>query len=200
VAMARNGLDVVNSFVPFMRAHSEEFRAMWGGFPPVSAADDPISDREARLKDLLPGGMLDHIYFEYVKNWWPYRNEKNVLMLHYSDAIKDLDGTVTKLADFLDVKLSKNEHTNVVQKCGMKHMKANTHLFNYALPLNPEWRETSKQIMVSGSLTRKGGIGEGHNVFTDQQATRWAAGEVAELTDPGLLEWAREGGIFGVDS
>ena len=34
VAMVRNGLDVVASRIPFHEAHSPDFRAMWGGFPP----------------------------------------------------------------------------------------------------------------------------------------------------------------------
>ena len=42
------------------------------------------------LKDFLPGGTLGGLYFGYVKEWWPFRHEPNVLLLHYADAKKDL--------------------------------------------------------------------------------------------------------------
>ena len=171
LSMVRNGLDVVSSLVPFFRAHSDEFRTMWGGFPP-SSPDDVEADRAARIAEVLPGGTLGGVYFNYAKEWWPYRNEPNVLMLHYADAVKDLGGTIAKLADFLDVKLSSEEKAKVTEKCGMPYMKRNTHMFNYALPLNPEYNAQDKRIMVSGSLTRKGGLGEGKAIFTDDQKTR----------------------------
>ena len=37
LAMARNGLDVVNSFVFFWHAHTDNFRNVFGGFPPASS-------------------------------------------------------------------------------------------------------------------------------------------------------------------
>jgi hypothetical protein len=36
LAMARNGLDVAASMVPFFDGHNPNFRHTWGGFPPVS--------------------------------------------------------------------------------------------------------------------------------------------------------------------
>jgi hypothetical protein len=40
------------------------------------------------FKDLLPGGVLEDLYFAYVQSWWPLREEQNVMLLHYSDARK----------------------------------------------------------------------------------------------------------------
>jgi len=192
LSMMRNGLDVVNSLVPFFSSHSDDWRNMWGGFPPAGT-HNPAADREKLLNDLLPGAMLSNIYFEYVKAWWPYRHEPNVLLLHYSDAIKDLEGTVTKLAHFVGVSLSKTQHAKVTEKCGMPYMKENKHLFSIAVPLNPEYNAANKRVLVSGTLTRKGGIGEGKSIFTSEQAAKWAKAEEDQFTEPGLLEWARQG-------
>jgi len=96
LGMARNGLDVVASMVPFFDGHTEEFRETWGGFPPASnnngkegavAADDK-EFVDGILKDILPGGNLAGLYFDYVREWWPLRHEPNVLLLHYADAKK----------------------------------------------------------------------------------------------------------------
>ena len=91
LAMSRNGLDMAASFVPFFDKHTDAFRKLWGNFPPV----EPGTLREktrVRLRQLLPGGIFDNFYFDYVNSWWKARNEKNVLLLHYSDAKKDLSG------------------------------------------------------------------------------------------------------------
>ena len=55
---------------------------------PPKASGDPKADTETRLTELLPGGTLAGLYFDYVKQWWPYRHEPNVLLLHYNDAKK----------------------------------------------------------------------------------------------------------------
>lgn len=91
LAMSRNGLDMAASSVPFFDGHSDEFRQLWGNFPPAMSGTVE-EEASIRIKQLLPGGMLYHWYFEYVNSWWKVKNEKNVLLLHYSDAKKDLKG------------------------------------------------------------------------------------------------------------
>ena len=195
LAMTRNGLDVVNSLIPFFNQHSDEFRGLWGGFPPKSSGEIN-KDKGDRLNELLPGGLLSSLYFDYVNEWWPVRNEPNVLLLHYADAVKDLSGTVLKLAEFVGVKLSESEHEKVVEKCGMPYMKKNTHLFTYALPLNKEYAANDGRIMTKGAMTRKGGVGEGKVTFSDEQKAIWRAAEEKMFLDPALVKWAREGGAF----
>jgi len=192
VAMSRNGMDVINSFYPFFSSHNPAFKATWGGFPPTYP--DPMSC----LKDFLPGGTLAHLYFGYVKAWWPLRNEPNVLLLHYDDAKKDLAGTVTKLAVFLGVKLSTSEHAEVTNRCGIKHMKTIAHKFDYM-----QWAHDASYIMcgkthcpgVDGSLVRSGVSGGGKTFFTAEMKALWDAAVQAELgSDPALLKWAAQGG------
>jgi len=193
MAMARNGLDVVNSLIPFFDQHSDEWREQWGGFPPKGSGDI-VKDREARVNDVLPGGLLTNLYFEYLNEWWPLRNEPNVLFLHYADAVKDLSGTVKKIADFVGVSLSSAEHKVVVEKCGMKHMKSVTHMFTYAVPFNKDFNDRDARIMTKGAMTRKGGIGEGKTTFSEEQIAKWTTAEEKMFVEPGMLKWAREGG------
>ena len=63
LAMTRNGLDVVASLVPFFSAHSDEFRKLWGGFPPASSGVAE-ADAAARLTELLPGGQFAMLYWD----------------------------------------------------------------------------------------------------------------------------------------
>ena len=91
LAMARNGLDQVASAAPFFNNHHDDFRNLWGGFPPATSGD-AREDALTRMSEMLPGGIFDEWYFKYVNAWWKVKDESNVLLLHYSDAKKDLSG------------------------------------------------------------------------------------------------------------
>ena len=97
LAMSRDGLDVVSSFQRHRENINEDLSWMWGGYPPKPNHPQDL------LEQALPGGPLSWLYFDYVKAWWPFRNDPNVLLLHYSDMKKDLRGGIKKIAGFLDV-------------------------------------------------------------------------------------------------
>lgn len=193
LAMARNGLDVASSLVPFFDNHSDEIRRLWGNFPP--AASGTMEEEAAiRIKQLQPGGMFESMYFDYVNSWWKVRKAKNVLLLHYSDAKKDLSGTVKRISDFYGVKLSSKEHKKVVEKCDFSYMKKHASMFDYQLPLNPKFKG---RFMKSGKMIRKGILGDGKATFTDEDREQWRKVEEEVFgDDPEKLRWAREGGKF----
>lgn len=199
LAMARNGIDVAASMVPFYTAHTDEFRNLWGGFPPVISEESAHGDAPpASVRDMLPGQVLESLYFGYVKSWWPYRNDPNVLLLHYSDVRKDLKGTVVKLAKFLGVKLNGAELKTVTERCDIQHMRT-VDRFRSKLPLNKDkiWDNEKDSTLVSGSLTNKGGVGTGASMFSDKVVAMWKKAEEDMFGhDPPMLKWAREGGEF----
>merc|ERR1712127_552109 len=103
---------------PFYSSHTDEFRKLWGGFPPDIG--DEVYDGEdppAAVKDILPDGPLEHFYFGYVKAWWPFRSDPNVMLMHYSDVRTDLKGWVSKIAKFLEVDLTRKELDTVTNRC-----------------------------------------------------------------------------------
>lgn len=97
--MMRTPGDVLRSFYPFFAAHRDEFRAIWGGFPPV------YSDHEALINDFDEQGPLGPMLWGYANVWWRYRHEPNVLLMHYNDVIADLEGTVRVVAEFVNVQV-----------------------------------------------------------------------------------------------
>lgn len=198
LAMARNGLDQIASAAPFFDRHNQGFRDMWGGFPPADGGSGDAK-KDAILKErfdqMMPDGMFGSWYFGYINEWWGYKDEPNVLLLHYSDAKRDLPGTVSKLASFYGVELTEEEKDTVVEKCSFEYMKANTHLFNYHLPMVDKGRDL--EIMTNGSMTRKAQVGEGKTVFPWEAKAIWAAAEEKEFgDDPVKLKWARSGGSW----
>ena len=106
---------------------------------------------------------MDDLYFGYVKKWWPYRNDPNVMLLHYSDARRDLRGHVAKIANFLDVVLTDEELDKVTERCGIEHMKKLSK-FDYLMPLNKDkglWDVHKDTIVNSGTLVDTGDVGMG---------------------------------------
>ena len=106
---------------------------------------------------------MEHFYFGYVKAWWPYRSDPNVLLMHYSDVRRDLKGWVSKLAKFLEVELTRAELDTVTERCSIEHMKK-VNRFKYLLPLNKDtgmWDKEADQVIYDGKMTNKGGVGTG---------------------------------------
>ncbi|KAJ1466347.1 P-loop containing nucleoside triphosphate hydrolase protein [Baffinella frigidus] len=112
VAMARNGLEVVRSFNQFLNMFRDEWRGTWGGFPPRASEDD-ITEL---FHQWLPAGRHGERWWEYVACWWPFRDDPNVLLLHYADMLADPRAGIRKLAAFVGVDLTPAEFEDVAEK------------------------------------------------------------------------------------
>jgi len=186
IAVTRNPYEIVKSFWNFFPAHREEFRQMWGNFPPRHM------DREDVMRDVMPGGRLYDLYFPYVRAWWNYKDEPNVLFMHYSDMVKDTGLLVARLSRFLGVELTNTEFDKVVEKCSFSHMKNNSHLFDYRLPLNPGFGSIMypSQFVKSGQAT---GVADG---ICPELLDAFDRAAKEEFPDEQMHRWAFNGGSF----
>ena len=202
LGMVRNGLDIANSLILFFNDTTDDFRNLFGGFPPKSPPGDTLEDTaHKRINELLPGNLLDFVYFEYAKRWWQMKEEPNVLLLHYADAKRDLKGTVKKLAKFVEVDLTDEEVDKVTERCHIDHMRTIKDKFGYIMPLNLDdsFDNEKSRILIPGAVVRDGYIDNTHkHPFTDKHREDWKNAEekVFGEFDPNLLRWAREGGPF----
>lgn len=181
----RNPFEVAKSIHSFFPKHEDDFQKMWGGFPPH------FPNAEAAMKELLPGGQLQDLFFGYVKGWWPHIKLPNVLALHFTDNVKDVPGMVDKVAKFVGVSLNSDEKAKVVEKCGFAHMKANADQFNYQMILNTVG---VKQVMKSGGIINKGKSGSAEDGISEEAMKEFSDAIDRELTDPKLKKFALEGG------
>lgn len=112
------------------------------------------------------------MYFGYVNKWWEYRNDPNVILLHYSNVRNDLKGSIKKIAKFLDVDLKSSQLNTVTKRCGIDHMKKVNNRFSYKLPLNQDkglWDADDAHIVETGTMIKKGGVGTGalHDMYNN---------------------------------
>jgi hypothetical protein len=91
----------------------------------------------------------------YVREWWKARDLKNVLLLHYNDAIKDLPNTVRRLAQFYEIDLTDEQVQSIAHQASFANMKANTaSSFNYLLWGNPAFHSGTGTIIQDGKIFR----------------------------------------------
>jgi|EP01082_Thalassiosira_pseudonana_P003311 hypothetical protein len=199
IAMARNGLDFASSMTTFYSSHSEKFRQLWGGFPPDVSEVVAEGENHPVMNDILPTGPLAEFYWGYIQKWWKYKDDPNVLLLHYADVRKDLKGNVAKVAEFVGVELNEEELDVVTERCGIDHMKR-VNRFNYLMPLNKDtgrWDAKHDFILKDGKLIQTGQVGKGASAFTEEAVAKWKKAEEEQFGyDPAMLKWAREGGAF----
>lgn len=64
-------------------------------------------------------------YFEHIKDGWNHRHEPNVLFLFYEDLLKDLKGSLRKLAQFLGKPLADADLPKLLNHLNIKNFQNN---------------------------------------------------------------------------
>jgi len=189
ISAMRHPDEYIKSILNFFTNIDPGVIKMWGGFPPVYESLD------AAVKDHLPGQPLEALYLAYNKAWWPLRDEPNVLLMHYTDMVKDLSGLVRKLATFLEVDLGEAEFEAVKEKCSFQHMKTVPDAFNYRLLFHSDYQHASgyPHIMKNGTFVAKDMNAKKAAVLSEEAKKLWHDTLTKEL-DPELLSWLRTGG------
>ena len=73
----------------------------------------------------LEGGWADHL-----NSYWEIRDRDNVLFLTFEEMKLDLSEVVSRIAEFMGVELTPDEHAAVVEKSSFHYMKQNGHKFD----------------------------------------------------------------------
>jgi len=185
IACAREGKDVLASFYPFFAAHRQEWKDLWGSFPPTFK---DFNECFKFFTEDQPG-----FYHGYIADWWAYRHDPNVLMLHYADLKKDIKGSLRKIARFVGVDVPESAWPLIESKVSLKWMQENEDIFKY--DMTTKYFEGNVMSDEKGSFVRKGALGEGKSLLSPEQEKKWQEMNDQYFGDkPGLAEWALNGG------
>lgn len=103
--------------------------------------------------------------FENVKSWWAIRNLPNVLLVHFSDLKRDLEGETARIAKFIDIQPDKDTWPLILEHCSFDYMKAHAELL---APLGGVlWEGGAK------SFIHKGTNGRWRETLTSEQSERY---------------------------
>lgn len=181
LVIARNPEECVVSMRHFISKRSPEFNKYWNvspmNFPNVESLYNAFG------KDLMKRS------FAFVSEWWKLRNKENVLMLHYSDMVKDHEHSIKKISDFLDFgPYTDEEWQTILELTSFSWMKQHERKFEgrtiWAVP-----------ILVRGGMIRQGSSGLARKEGISEELAndlRMQGKEV--LKDDTAFEWFYNGG------
>ncbi|GFQ88926.1 sulfotransferase 1E1 [Trichonephila clavata] len=160
----RNPKDVMVSYYHFVRMmtvsdYSGHFESFFREF----------------LSDKVPYGPI----WKHYQEMWDHRNEANILILFYEDLHKDIQGTIKKVATFLDRDVSDEEINDIVDHCSFHNMAQNPNV-NYQ-----HWDDLGIRKIHEAKFMRKGEIGDWKNYFTSemcQSMDLWIEDNLKEIS------------------
>jgi aryl sulfotransferase len=102
----------------------------------------------------------------HLASWWEHREAPNVLFLHYQEMLDDLDAQMRRVSAFLGIPVDESVWPELVKACTFATMKSRP---EEVIPAQlseaaPDWK-----------LFRKGGSGQWHGVFTEEELALYEA-------------------------
>ena len=174
--------------------------------PEVLAALDEISRHDGKFGDAYPrtpespaefftewiaseehDGQGDPAasFFQLENSYWAFRNQPDLLLVHYADLKKDLAGGMRRVAEFLDIEIAETMWPELVEAAGFEAMRRQGDQLIPALQML--WgSEGAKRFFNKG---RNGGW---RNAFTESDLESYAA-KVRLAFSPDLAAWIERG-------
>ena len=199
IVVFRNPEEALVSFKPFLEAHNPKLFEMWN----VDEMREQLSKtsfaeffEEVVLKgfpgmppDMVPpGGLLTMLFLNFINAWWPLRHKPNVLMLHFNDMKTDHEGSIRKIANFLQIEPTKEEWSNILKYTSFDWMKCNQEKFEIStlLPF---------PVIQAGGMVRKGAAGKAQEDGMTPEISERIKKYVDEyLLDTEMRQWIYNGG------
>mmetsp|Transcript_37406 Transcript_37406/g.81876 ORF Transcript_37406/g.81876 Transcript_37406/m.81876 type:complete len:321 (-) Transcript_37406:116-1078(-) len=126
--IARDGRDVVWSlYNHWLTANDMWYEALNG----PGLVGDPIPRpppggvREVWETWLAEDGKPFWSFWDNISTWWAIRDQPNVMLIHFNDLKKDMEGEMRKMAKFLDIDVEEDRWQTIVEHCTFDWMKEN---------------------------------------------------------------------------
>lgn len=119
-------------------------------------------------------------WFRHVAGWYAQRDNPNVLFLRYEEMLKDLPGTIRRVAEFCEIPLTDERFERVLERSSFAFMKEHQNQFD------PLFEMLLEQGWKGGPFIRKGQSGEGKKVLTQEQEARYLQAFNQTLSGTGL--------------
>lgn len=186
--IARDGRDVIWSMHHHHRSFVPEFYPMLNGFPGLVGPPlaPPTEDPRQYFLDWLDGsGFPVWCLWENVRSWWEIRALPNVMLVHFNDLKADLEGSVRRIAEFLDIEPDAKAWPAIIEHCSFDYMKAHA---DSITPAGGVFFEGGGKTFIN-----KGSNGRWRDGLTAEDSARYEAKALEEL-GPECAEWLEKGG------
>ncbi|KAL4731150.1 hypothetical protein ACLX1H_000111 [Fusarium chlamydosporum] len=193
IFIARDGRDMIWSLHHHFYAATPAFYAFFenSGFD-GETYQRPSENPRDMLIDLIEDDHRPTIcwpFWSHIRGWWEARHQPNLMLVHFNDLKKDLEGEIRKIAKFLETPdMSEDKFKDVVEHCTFDWMKEHAHL---ASPPQAEvaWENGAKDFV------HKGSNGRWKDVLSEEDNKRYLEKAREELGEE-CANWLQNGGSF----
>ena len=184
IVMCRNPEEALVSFKIFFDKHTDAFFDLWQ--MPRAAVCRPTFD--AWYSEVVDPRGMQGMFFDFLAGWWTLRHEPNVLLMHFADLKRDLQGSTRKVATFLGVQPTAPQWATIESYVSFDWMKKYEEKFE-TFPYTPV------PVLEMGSMVRKGKTGGAHeDGMTPEIASHLRTFGSRIVTDPAAMAWLYAGG------
>jgi aryl sulfotransferase len=160
ICILRDTREMAVSLYHFQNSHNAEFWKYWEYAGERKTLDQTLDD-------------IVSIPFIYgtIKSNWEARNQPNVLLLSFTNMIKDLPKEIEKVRKFLDIPLTDAERDVVLKNTSFEEMKKHEIQFE-ATKIGPLVDGKYISPLLPGGLIRKGKNDQGNTTLSPEQVKK----------------------------
>lgn len=155
IYIGRDGRDAAWSFHNHHFNGTEQYfedynrGAIHGAPPMVRGTADP---HEFYTEWFAKNGFPIWPYWHHIRSWLDIRHLPNVLLVHFNDMKHDLEGSIRRIAAFLDIAIDEKLLPKIVEHCTFDYMK--THAAEVAPRGGSNWKGGATTFINKGSNGR----------------------------------------------
>lgn len=182
VVVGRDGRDAFMSFFNHMTHMRADLRARLSA-EAIKQGVEPLMEFDGDVHGFFEAWISDAPLMRHIASWWELRDEPNVLLVHFGDLKRDLEGEMRRVAAFLGIEVPESEWPIVVRRCTFEGMRGNSAKVG-----------DFERVFEGGaeSFLFKGTNGRWREVLTEEELHRYQRrGE--EFLPPEAARWLERG-------
>jgi aryl sulfotransferase len=119
-------------------------------------------------------------FWENIRSWWRIRELPNLLLIHFNDLKRDMEGEMRRIARFLDIPINKVRWPDIIKYCSFDWMKNNA---TKSVPMSGAFWDEGAKVFIN-----KGVNGRWMDTLTADDSAQYEARAVSEL-GPECARW-----------
>ena len=128
-------------------------------------------------------------FWHHVRSWWAIRDLPNMMSIHYNDMKRDLEGSIRRIAAFLDIAVDDDTIARIVEHCSFDYMKQHA---SEIAPLGGALWNGGGQTFIN-----KGTNGRWRDLLTADEIAAYEAKALEEL-GPECSRWIANGSASAI--
>jgi len=112
-------------------------------------------------------------FWENIRSWWRIRELPNLLLIHFNDLKRDMEGEMRRIARFLDISINEARWPDIIKYCSFDWMKNNA---TKSVPMSGAFWDEGAKVFIN-----KGVNGRWMDTLTADDSAQYEARAVSEL-------------------